>query len=302
MSKPKSPLLSLGARGTIGDALTFQKRNRGTFVREKPIPAYRYTLPQAYQRWLYEDYAYLWRQQSAATRQEHATAGSRFHLTGFQYWMKYHLTNLPDIVSWWRLDEKAGAVAYDSSKKGHHGTIIGASPTDGIIDGAYYFDGLNDLIAIPPNSLGVRNNFTILIAFNPSLDAGRQCLLRASGELNFCISLNVHAPNIIEPYAVIGGIVHSPFCATPYTSAEDWIEFALTKSDITGVRQFKNGVFHCADATATGDIDTTFTVSRLGAYSPGTFDYKGSIDKVMFLNRVLDDTEILRHSLRRYPA
>ncbi|GAJ14702.1 unnamed protein product, partial [marine sediment metagenome] len=50
MAKLKKPLLSLGARGTIADTLTFQKRQGIDLVKRKPVPSQPRTLPQMYQR------------------------------------------------------------------------------------------------------------------------------------------------------------------------------------------------------------------------------------------------------------
>ena len=61
MAKPKSPLLSLGARGTIADSLTFQKRGRATIAREKPIPENPRSEAQLAQRQVYRDAISAWR-------------------------------------------------------------------------------------------------------------------------------------------------------------------------------------------------------------------------------------------------
>lgn len=149
MAKTKTPFLSMGAQGSVGGSITAQKKASETLLRGKPFPTDPYSLKQAYQRWLYEDYAYLWRQQTQATRRTYATAGSPFHLTGFQYWMKYNLTNMPDIAGIWHLDAEDHTICYDHSPRGNNGTVIGASPASGRIDGALYFDGINDVISIP---------------------------------------------------------------------------------------------------------------------------------------------------------
>ncbi len=60
MAKTNTPFLSLGSQGSVGDTLTSQKRGRDTILRRLPVPTDLYSLPQAYQRWLYQDYAYLW--------------------------------------------------------------------------------------------------------------------------------------------------------------------------------------------------------------------------------------------------
>lgn len=173
MAKVKNPLLSLGARGKLGD-ITYLRRRHTDIAEKTPVLPYFLTLPAQYQRWLYQDYAYLWRQQDEATRKAYAAGGLRFHLTGFQYWMKYHLTNLPDLAAWWTLDEKSGATAHDRSRNANHGTILGASPTGGLIDGALRFDGLNDLVQIPssPSLIQGTKSFTILAFINVDLSQG----------------------------------------------------------------------------------------------------------------------------------
>ncbi|MBA7591813.1 hypothetical protein ES708_33980 [subsurface metagenome] len=61
MAKPKSPLLSLGARATIGDSLTFQKRGQDTIAREKPIPKDPKSAAQLARRQTYRDAIDAWR-------------------------------------------------------------------------------------------------------------------------------------------------------------------------------------------------------------------------------------------------
>ncbi len=60
MAKPKSPLLSLGARGTIADSLTFQNRGRLTIARNKPIPENPRSEAQLAQRQTYTDAIVAW--------------------------------------------------------------------------------------------------------------------------------------------------------------------------------------------------------------------------------------------------
>lgn len=144
MTKLKQPLLSLDAHGTIGKALTF-RRYRGVSVTEKmPIPSNPRSLPQTYQRWLYEDYAHYWTQQSETTKAQYRTKGVRYHLTAFQYWMKYNLKYLPDLDLWLKSDLLLDSITYDSSLQNNHATIIGALLGNGRIGKAITFDGIDD--------------------------------------------------------------------------------------------------------------------------------------------------------------
>lgn len=147
MTKQKQPLLSLEAHGSLADFITFQTRGPLDIARKKPRLPYFLTLPVQYQRWLYQDHAYLWTQQSAATQKAYRAAGVHHHLTGFQYWMKDMLTRLPYLAGYWKLDDNHGPTLQDSSRNTNTGTITGASPAEGPIAGGLSFDGLNDLVS-----------------------------------------------------------------------------------------------------------------------------------------------------------
>lgn len=302
MAKTKTPFLSLGSQGSIGDSLTSQKRGRDTVLRRTPKPTDPYSLPQAYQRWLYEDYTYLWTQQTAATKQSYATAGSRHHLTGFQYWMKYNLKNLPDIAGMWHLDEKTGSICHDYSRNANHGTIVGPSPVVGCIDGGYFFDGIND---------------RILLTTTPSLD------LRTAQTLEFLI------------YA--WDTTYVQYLFNKGTSGGDWIALAIGTAENIFLHSRKAGVgvstetpagtmtyltdHHLAFTLDPPDghifldgheVSTVFGVhptpdptalpTYIGCRDTLFYWTKAAIDHVIYYNRVLDSTEIKRHSLRRYQA
>lgn len=69
------------------------------------------------------------------------------------------------LIGWWKLDEKVGGIAADSSGNGNNGTLCNFSEphwVDGIIDGALKFDGNNDYVSIPhnPSFHFVNNDFS----------------------------------------------------------------------------------------------------------------------------------------------
>lgn len=302
MAKTKTPFLSLGASGSIGNALTSQKRGAQTLLRAKPAPAYRYSLPQAYQRWLYEDYAYLWRQQSDVIQRTYAVAGGRHHLTGFQYWMKYHLTNLPDIVGMWYLDEKAGATAHDRANR-NNATIFGAVPTSGLIDGSFYFDGLNDYLSVPSNpTLDLTTNLTLeCFALKTDTDFN----------LNFCKNFQIvvnTAPYVLQIqnadhahfYSFDGGLLFDAIW--PVALGNIWYHLAGTFDSSLPNRNAKLYVDGILRATANYalPLPTNTEPLHIGQYF-GHY-HKGNIDHAVLYNRTCDATEILRHSKRRYPV
>lgn len=301
MAKPKNPLLSLGARGTIGDALTFQKRNQSTIVREKPIPKDPYSLAQAYQRWDHQDYAYLWTLETEASKQAYRTRASRYHITGFNLWMKEHLRDLPDLAGRWHLDERSGILVQDTSRNNNPGTIFGATPALGIIDNAYHFDGINDRIVIPTAPELHPDSFTI------------ECYLcpHATGISSFPISA----------YAWVAPQYLGFFFYTDPTDAF-WFRVGLGAAGIanaispagtltlnTWIRiigvylsgQLKLYINGSLAGSGVGTMVKGDADLWLGGYSGGGQWSHTTLDQVVYYNRALDITEIQRHSERRYP-
>ncbi len=93
MAKPKTPLLSLGARGSIGDTLTFQKRGRLTIARQKPIPTDPQTDLQLAQRQVYRDAVAAWN--ALTPEEQEAYRGVCPGLTPYQCYMKTALAAAP---------------------------------------------------------------------------------------------------------------------------------------------------------------------------------------------------------------
>lgn len=301
MAKPKSPLLSLGARGTIGDTLTFQKRGQDTIVRHKPIPAYRYTLPQAYHRWLYQDYAYLWTQQSEATRRKHTSDGSRYHLTGFQYWMKNKLTNLSDIAAVWHLDYIAASQVRDSSKNNNHGTVYGATPVDGPISKALYFDGLDDYLNCGSHeSLFPSAALTLELWLKPAEDL---TTTPNRGWMFFSVATGQgYALSWMEDGGVLRFWTGDGPSAFAYLgigwSDKQWHHLAVVYDGIDAKSYF-DGVLNTTDPTVRPSLGNSGIALYIARYSGSYFN--ADLDEVRIYNRVLDATEVQRHAERRYP-
>lgn len=302
MAKTNTPFFSLGASGSVGRSITAQKRGSTTLLREKPLPTYRQTLPQLYQRWLYEDYAYLWRQQSAATRAGYRTGGSRFHLTGFQYWMKYHLANLPDIAAWWKLDEGGGAIAYDSGRNDNNGVIIGASPTDGYIGRAFLLDGTNDWIVIPTTpSLDLRTAQTFECLFNLETSALSQYFFNKGIFANEWLAIAISPIRGLYFYTKTGGVLRT---TTTAAGAFNWgdTHHLLCTLDPPNARIYLDAVDITTVFGAHVSPNPTTQPTYIGVDDSLLNRVKGILDNVIYYNRVLDLTEIQRHSLRRYPS
>lgn len=301
MSKLKAPLLSLGAHGTIADTLSFQKRGGGTMARRKPIPIDRYTLPQAYQRWLYQDYVAYWHNQTDEVKQTWETNARRYHMTGFAYWMKYHLANLPDIVAGWRLDERTGITAIDFSKNKNNATLYVPTHTPGIIDYCLSFDGIDDYVKCP---------------HDPSLNFGTgsftiEFFLKMAPPSNFKLLSSKYIGNtgffIIYYSGFRPGIGDGTWLAflAPgqriIPEADRFIHamFVVDREALPTITvyAYKDGNLLGSHSQAlSGSTDTTqpFHLSR-------SLDEPHLLDHYVLYNRALTSQDAKRHSERRYP-
>ena len=96
MSKLKLPLFSLEAHGSIGDALTIQGRNRGSFARKKPIPTDPETALQLAWRQVYRAAVASWN--SLTPEEKEAWRGVCPGLTAYQCFMRSELKYPPPPV------------------------------------------------------------------------------------------------------------------------------------------------------------------------------------------------------------
>lgn len=300
MAKTKTPFFSLGSRGSIGNQITTQARNGATLVREKPKPTYRRTLAQMYIRWLYIDYAYRWTLQSVATKQLYTSDGVVFHLTGFQYWMKYHLKNMPDIVAWWTLDNIVGTDVLDRSPNNYHCTVWGVVETTGFIGGALSFDGLNDMVycdSIQPSLISQDCTIEALIKISDNTQHRRLGGSRQAAAPQHGWEIYQHTPS-----GTIRFLIDTPAGALTVASTsvvtDDAIHHVCFKREAGVHSVYVDGAFENSGALAgsMSSPDNTY----LGRSPLTTVFWKGVIDNFIIYNRPLDDTEILRHSGRRY--
>lgn len=301
MAKTKTPYFSMGARGTLAGSITAQKRGSATIVRQKPLPAYRYSLAQAYQRWLYEDYAYLWTLQTAAIRQEYATAGVRFHLTGFQYWMKAWLTKKTDISAWYRLDSTPGATIPDYSAYKQPATVIGASSAPGAIGKSLYFDGLNDYLRSPlavTTRLGTDYSFELLVkSTDPATFediAGWQVGAPwAAARLLLYQRFNWYSLSYSNGVIFRNGKQIIP-------TSTDWQHIYIEVEGNT-IRAYGNGILKYSATEAWAPLISGIQFRIGGGIRGAIYYWDGYADNPITYTGLLDTTLIPEHSARRYP-
>lgn len=301
MANTKTPFFGLASHGTVGKAITSQKRGSSTLLRKKPIPAYRLTLPQQYHRWLYRDYTDLWLEQSEATKQEYRTAASRYHMTGMALWQRQYLRSLEDIAGWWRLDELSGAVARDSSPNLNHGTVIGATVQDGLISKARHFDALDDRIKIEHSpALDLTSALTLEMFINSDTAGHRVLISKGSAAVgNTTYALQRRLDNKMRFFHSAGGIGDYVETAVTLTNGI-WYHVAATITAGNLVKIYIDGVERASAnlGVRPSNIWPLYIGSREGGIVQ---NYGGILDNCIIYNRTLTPEQVQRHSERRYP-
>lgn len=76
---------------------------------------------------------------------------------------------IPDLRSYWPLTESEGSIAHDISGNGYNGTYYGVSlnqlTAPGALGVAGLWDGINDRVVLPNDSVSDTGNFTVLAWF-----------------------------------------------------------------------------------------------------------------------------------------
>jgi len=301
MTKAKTPFFSLGAHGTLGDTLTLQKRGTTQYARKKPVPTDPKSLPQIYQRWLYQDYIAWWHDQTAAVKQTWETNARRYHMTGFAYWMKDKLKDLEDISYGLHLDASGGSVAYDFSRNENHGAITGASVIDGTISNARRFDGLNDFINMGADPSLFPDTLTLCFDYRHWCRVEEGDVRSLTNYPNFLIELSA---NVIYYPGAANYRYHS--ASTP-TNLRDlhWHRCALKipgrgQYDARDSELWVDGQQQDLLAFNTGlPLWPKSTPVHIGQ-NVGNW-LRADLDNIVQYNRLLTTEDILRIQGRRYP-
>lgn len=97
MTKIRIPLLSFGAKGGLGKALSFRRSHKETIAEKKPIVV---DVESGYQlswRHMYQKCTALWHLLSATEKQEWESAARRKHMTGYAWFISQCLKPNPGI-------------------------------------------------------------------------------------------------------------------------------------------------------------------------------------------------------------
>jgi hypothetical protein len=213
------------------------------------------------------------------------------------------------LVGWWALDGNTN----DASGKGNHGSSNGAvSTTDrnGKVNGAYYFDGIDDNITIP-NSASLNPEYiTICGWFKTSTIAtdylaGAKSLVSKwywniqcdSNSATYAVQLS----NIKGQTQLIGATIRNYMPETAIIAGDEqsliggWNHFAFVHGE-SGQKLYINGRLAAVNTT-TGKLCATLNPLLIGAdnyLGQPWRHFMGKIDDVGIWDRALTDQEVTR--------
>ncbi|MDC0920975.1 immunoglobulin domain-containing protein [Opitutales bacterium] len=202
---------------------------------------------------------------------------------------------LNGLVGWWKFDETNGTLAIDSSVNGYHGNLFnGPTWSTGKIGGALSFDGVDDRVNLPHNTLNGQIDVTVSFWFLESQNntdhhhfisaasttqSNRFLLgVNSDGEFNYNDNDSSDIKRIVYQYS---------------ESLTNWSHIVLTRS-ISGAKLFIEGSLKTNESFA----NTHFNIAQNGLWIGGDQDsVGGGWSTTQQLNGLLDDLRIYDRAL-----
>jgi hypothetical protein len=214
-------------------------------------------------------------------------------------------------VAHWRLDERFGAVAVDSTGNGHNGTVAGASWTAGQRDNALSFDGTDDRVEcgawdVSGTAITVCAWVKLDAAF---VDNDARILSKAVGiqeqEHWWMLSTTTSGgQRRLRVRLKAGGSTTTLIAASGNLSLNTWWHVAASYDGAT-LRLFLNGA-EVGSAPKTGALDANNSAAGwIGANPPTAYaPFRGIIDDVHIYNTAMDAaavTAVMNETLAKPP-
>lgn len=210
------------------------------------------------------------------------------------------------LVGYWKLDEKSGTTAADSSGQGNNGTLINSPvwhPTDGVVPGALNFDGVgNQSVDVAGSVAYATQNapfsfsaWVNLTDFSPNWVPDAMQI--RSDTISPWHVLFSNAPQYLGISAGSGDGTWATIKTETVPSLGDWHHVVVTYNGtgpaaVANFQIFLDGVPQLV--VAAGGYGTQTQLSRIGAASDPLNQWKGLLRDIRIYNRVLTVQEIVQ--------
>ena len=203
--------------------------------------------------------------------------------------------NTGALLGWWKMDEKKGDIARDSSGNKNHGKLSGGpvwQPKDGVTKGALLFDGSDDKVELP-SSVGVDVAGTVAVWINCTPTGEDYIWYDAQDgpkEGRLYIENNRLIAQLCRSndYVVDLGVDFTPY-------AGDWHHIAFTWENAGEAELYIDGTEAASDNTVSlSAIKHNYTVLGEHGVAPRFKYYNGLMDDVRIYNYALSQLEIAR--------
>ena len=192
------------------------------------------------------------------------------------------------LVAWWKLDEKDGRTAADSSGNGRHATVQGDptwQPTGGKIGGALAFDGQDDYVDTGYDTDSPAWTIAAWVK-SPSAPSNTKQTGPVHRERNYQINWDHMTDEFRGAAGVcIGGRWHAAGFGS--LQADTWYHLAATY-DGENLRAYRNGALTADNGDPSGPPDTEGQTLKLGRHAAHSDYFRGTIDEVRLYNHALD--------------
>jgi len=315
MAKLVGPLLSESAHGKLAQSLVYSRRNRGNIVRDFYMPDKEITLKQWTQRHIIGLLTAHWQVMSAAERQndEDLAVISKFKISGFNYFIKVAQADLyarHGLCGYWSMNELTGNKILDYSGNGIHGTLYPSYPTNcpERVDGlnkqygkALKFDGQDDYVSCGTSALldfGINSfSFGLLVYIVTSAGAWDITIWKGGGSA-VSAGIDVELGTGAWITYISDGLGHIVAASFGSETLSQWIHlFVVVDRTTQKMYAYKNGIVvnpSGADISSVGSVTNTNQALFFSGNSNHNYLFKGTIDEVLFYNRILSAAEILK--------
>jgi len=177
----------------------------------------------------------------------------------------------------------------------YNGTLTnGATYGTGIINQGFSFDGVNDYVDLPSNTLSLSGDFSVSLWFKSTVNNGYYILLSNYKTGGYGIKIDLRNTNNIR--CVIYNVSTYSLLSTTTFNTGQWYHVVFTRKNNTGSKIYINGTLDNSDSNTVNPNygSTLYPAIGVSEYNTGQFEqyYNGIIDEVGIWNRELSASEV----------